>query len=521
MKVNLLIILIVLAFSISPSPARAQGQTYYVDPNGSDTNGDGSQGSPWASIRHAAGQVAAGDTVLIHPGIYEGGIVVETGGTAAEPVTFRASGPGVIVEGSGGMRDAFFIDRADYVIVEGLIIQHAVRAGLRISQADHVTVRNSTFADNGTWGLFTDFSDYTIVEGSESYGAGEEHGIYISNSSDYPTIRRNRLHHNRGCGLHMNGDLSMGGDGTISYGLVEGNIVYENGAGGGSGINMDGVTYTQVRNNLLYANHAGGITLYQIDGGSGSHHNQVLNNTILMASNGRWAINVPDDSGTHNRVFNNILYTYHSYRGSIAIAEGALAGFESDYNVVMSRFTTDDGDSILSLAQWQALGYDAHSLIAAPEQLFVDPAGDDYHLKTSSPAVDKGLALSQVTEDLEGNLRPAGAGYDIGAYELAAALDLQASPGDRRIALHWIVNTSLPAGFTWRISYTGPLGDQPSPIPGIPATARAFTLTGLENYALYTITLEARQGGTVILSDTVQARPTDRFIFLPNVEGGS
>jgi parallel beta-helix repeat protein len=530
-----LILLFVLVLAIAPAPARALGlpntptgfppeaalgQTYYVDPSGSDTTGDGSQGHPWASLRHAAGQVEAGATVLINPGTYGGGIVVETGGTAAEPVTFRASGPGVIVEGSGGERDAFFIDRASWVVVEGLTIRHATRAGLRISQANHVTVRNSTFADNGTWGLFTDFSDYTTVEDSEAYGSGDEHGIYISNSSDYPTIRRNRLHHNHACGLHMNGDISMGGDGIISHALVEGNIIYANGLGGGSGINMDGVTDSLVRNNLLYDNHAGGITLYQIDGGSGSQNNLILNNTVLMAADGRWAINLPDASSTHNKLFNNILYTYHSYRGSIAIAAPALAGFESDYNVVMERFTTDDGDSVLSLAEWQALGYDAHALVAAPGQLFVNPAAHDYHLKAGSPAIDRGLALSQVAEDLEGHPRPAGAGYDIGAYEFTLALALHAAPGDRQISLRWTVNTPLPAGATWRIRYTGPVGDQPSPIGGIPASTRAFTLTGLENYTRYTITLEAVQGGAVLLSATAQAVPTDRIIYLPGLEGG-
>jgi len=216
----------------------------------------------------------------------------------------------------------------------------------------------------------------------------------------------------------MNGDISMGGDGIISYGVVEGNIIYENGLGGGSGINMDGVTHTLVRNNLLYANHAGGITLYQIDGGSGSHDNQVLNNTVLMASDGRWAINIPNTVDTNNQIFNNIAYTAHGWRGSISIASPTLTGFVSDYNVVMDRFSTDDGNTRISLSAWQALGYDAHSIIATPAQLFVNPAIADYHLTSNSPAVDHGLMLLQVQEDLEGHPRPGGAAFDIGAYEL-------------------------------------------------------------------------------------------------------
>jgi hypothetical protein len=52
-------------------------------------------------------------------------------------------------------------------------------------------------------------------------------------------------------------------------------------------------------------------------------------------------------------------------------------------------------------------------------QLFVDIGADDYHLDADSPAVDAGVSLADVTEDLDGQARPAGAGYDIGAYEFS------------------------------------------------------------------------------------------------------
>jgi hypothetical protein len=225
----------------------------------------------------------------------------------------------------------------------------------------------------------------------------------------------------------MNGDASMGGDGIISNALVEGNVIYENGLGGGSGINMDGVTGSVVRNNLLYDNHASGISLYQIDGGSGSSNNRVLNNTILMASDGRWAINIPNNSSQGNQLYKNITYNFHPWRGSISIAPGALEGFASDYNIVMDRFSADDGNTSITLSEWQALGYDTHSIISDPTQLFVHPDSGNYHLLPGTPAVDAGISLADVLDDLEGNPRPSGMDYDVGAYEYIPLPDIEPS----------------------------------------------------------------------------------------------
>jgi hypothetical protein len=38
-------------------------------------------------------------------------------------------------------------------------------------------------------------------------------------------------------------------------------------------------------------------------------------------------------------------------------------------------------------------------------------------LRQASPAIDAGESLSEVTNDYDGNHRPQGAGYDIGAFE--------------------------------------------------------------------------------------------------------
>ena len=54
----------------------------------------------------------------------------------------------------------------------------------------------------------------------------------------------------------------------------------------------------------------------------------------------------------------------------------------------------------------------------AHDPLFVDPANGDLHLSPSSPCVDTGTATGAPDHDLDGNPRPAGAGVDMGAYEV-------------------------------------------------------------------------------------------------------
>jgi hypothetical protein len=104
-----------------------------------------------------------------------------------------------------------------------------------------------------------------------------------------------------------------------------------------------------------------------------------------MAPNGRWCINIPASSEgqadpVDNKIRNNILYTAHTFRGSISTYGNSVSGFESDYDVVVSRFSIDGGGTNMSLVQWQGLGYDVHSFVATPSALFVNPAGNDYHL---------------------------------------------------------------------------------------------------------------------------------------------
>ena len=303
-----------------------------------------------------------------------------------------------------------------YWVIAGFEIVGGARSGVDVRNAHHVTVRNNRVHGSGLTGIFTAFADDMLIEGNESYANGE-HGVYTSNSGDRPVVRGNYLHGNVGAGVHMNADLGQGGDGIITGALVEGNVIAGNGTGGGAGINMDGVSQSTVINNLIVDEHASGIAVFQEDGAVCSSDNLIAHNTVLTAADGRWALVMPNPGCTGNRLIDNVFWTDHSFRGSIAIWTAHPSGFESHHNAIRDRFSIDGGDTVITLAQWQALGYGSGSFLSTPAALFVNPGAGNFQLKTGSPAIDAGVTLAEVTHDLDGVPRPLGARSDVGCYE--------------------------------------------------------------------------------------------------------
>lgn len=474
------------------APIAVMAATYYVAPGGLDTN-PGSSTQPWATLQRAADVVNAGDTVRVRAGSYRG-FYVDRSGTSVAPISFVADAGVAITADNPVTPDGINVEGAAYVVIDGFTVNNRTRAGIRTALSDFVTIRNCRGGYNGRWGILTGFADDLLIEDNEMHHSIAEHGIYVSNSGDRPVIRRNVSYANYAIGIHMNGDASLGGDGVISGALVEDNIIYGNGAGGGSGINMDGVSDSVVRNNLIYDHHSSGISMYRIDGGTGSRNNLVVNNTIIVASDGRWAINISNGS-TGNRIFNNILFSHHSFRGAITIDATSRTGFSSDYNSVMDRFSIDGGSTRIGLASWRALGYDAHSFIAAPQDHFV-AIGSDYRLRSDSPAVDTGTATAAPPLDLDGVSRPQGLAVDIGAYERPIAAT--ATP----------VPTPTPVPGSYRISGRIRFHANDAPVAGV-------ELSFVNDGATATVTTGA--DGSYISPPL----PAGRWSVVPAKTGGS
>jgi parallel beta-helix repeat protein len=446
------IALTAVATTATVSPASAVA-TYHVDPDGSD-QAAGTAGAPWKTLQHAVDSVEAGDTIVVHPGTYAG-MRIEASGepgawirlTVAKQNTVVIDRPGPQNVHDSNVELENWEGTVAYWIVEGLEVTGAPNWGIDTrgapdAPAHHIRIRRNHVHHNGLTsvktGIFFAFTDRATVERNNSHHNGE-HGVYLSNSGDHFTVAGNRLHDNRRCGLHMNGDESQGGDGVISFGTIEDNWIEGNGPEGCAGINMDGVTDALVRNNVIVENHASGIAIFRQDGAVCSRDIEVVNNTIVQAADGRWDIVV--GAGCRDlTIRNNVLLTRHDWRGAISLPTAGIVGLDSDYNVVSSRFSVDDGNTRVTLAQWRNLtGQDVHSDAASIAATLVAAS---YRNRVDGPAQDGGTPTS-AADDYAGVRRPTGAAWDIGAWETplcagqlatlagtAATDDLRGTAGD-------------------------------------------------------------------------------------------
>src|SRR5450432_2899300 len=280
-----LIRLAVLGVAALQTGAAAAASQFVVDPNGNDTFA-GTAAAPWKTLQQAANVVGPGDKVTVHTGNYAG-FQLTTSGTAATPIEFDAQ-PGVFITSpvSAQRPDGINLEGASYAIIDGFNVNGMPEAGLRTVTAQFVTLRNNHADANGKWGILTGFVDDLDIESNVMSNSVQQHGIYVSNSGDRPVVKNNIVFGNHDSGIQLNADASQGGDGIITGAVVSGNVIYNNGIGGGSAINLDGVQDSHIENNLLYQNHASGVSLYQGDGAAGSSGNVVVNNTVDVASDG-------------------------------------------------------------------------------------------------------------------------------------------------------------------------------------------------------------------------------------------
>jgi hypothetical protein len=164
-------------------------------------------------------------------------------------------------------------------------------------------------------------------------------------------------------------------------------------------------------NNLLVGNRDDweGGSLY-IKGGSPR-----LVHTTFIRSSDRSGIYVTEGRWTSSTVaLTNTILVSHTV--GITVAEG---------NTVTLEATLWGSGTWANDMDWGGTG----TIVTGPhnywgDPVFVNPDAGDYHIGPGSAALDRGVDAG-VTVDIDGDPRPIGAGYDLGADEFSTAVSTE------------------------------------------------------------------------------------------------
>jgi hypothetical protein len=423
---------LVLSLAVTASSAAARpviisatesaGTTYFVaPPPAGDDASTGTEQAPFATIQRAADVAVAGDTIVVLPGAYAGAKFTRSGAAGA-PITVRAmAGAVVVAPGPNNSNLAgIWISNAGHVVVENFEVAGVEGCGIVAAAAvapgngpPGIVLRGNYVHDTGFGGLAVNGPSGAQVLDNEVANVAGQPGLNSIPPTDGLFVSGNVFRGNALGAVRLSTVPS--GDTPSQPASVIGNTCFDNGAGGAATILLQGAGSCLVANNLLFDNHGRGIDLVGQQDGAGAVFNRVFNNTVVQASDGAAPLAVRVRS-TNNTAFNNILL-HPAGLATLETDSSSAAGFQSDHNNLPGPVLLDGVAK--SLAEWQALGYDANSISASAAGLFVDAAAHEFALRADSPAVDTGRFVSGVSADIRGVARPQGEAYDVGAYEYA------------------------------------------------------------------------------------------------------
>jgi parallel beta-helix repeat protein len=401
----------VLLMTISSSWTAALATTYYVSPNGSNTNPGTSLSLPFETIQAAADVVNPGDTVYVLTGTYttptnkwnNAVVTVSTSGAAQKPITFSAyPGQHPIISSSKNpdVWDAVQIFGA-YIALTGFEI---------VGNAQYVTLAQATKTYNAEEKAYlasvaahkknpsvpivypgdsltngncvaVSSTNHIVIEGNLIHDCSAA-GIDIE-SSDYTTVENNvvfntswwTVYGSSGIDFH----LSANTDSTAGYrNFIINNISHDSantqpffayGTNGkptdGNGIILDNTEFssngqsyggrTLVMGNIIYNNGGAGIQAYYANHVDIYDNTTVLNNRCIVPgstcgriNNGQILVNVASDIN----IYNNIMLSpkgefTYNAWDSVPLSEGHNVLFAAGGGVVLKPYITLDTSDLV------------------------------------------------------------------------------------------------------------------------------------------------------------------------------
>jgi large repetitive protein len=224
-------------------------------------------------------------------------------------------------------------------------------------------------------------------------GSGGGGGAYLESSSatiDHSTIRNNLANYGNGGGVAISS-----GTATLSENVIVSNRVIDPFTGGG-GVYLT-LASVSFKNNLIADNQITGLGAGVYLASSDADFRQT---TLAQNTGGGGSGIYLDNSGTSTVWLTNTILISHSI--GLVADSGTTANLDS---TLFGGGTNTSGAGTIN---------SAHPYSGNPG--FVNPAAGNYHINSSSAAIDQGLTTG-VSADIDGDPRPSGLSYDLGADE--------------------------------------------------------------------------------------------------------
>lgn len=335
------------------------GSRRYVSPRGSDTS-PGTLSRPWRTVQHGLDRLRKGQALLLRGGTYRENLVLTRGGTAKRPLVVQnyPRERAVLLPGGGDENDMPLQvgSGAAYVRVSGLVFEGA---------------KGPSTANVYVWG-----SAHHITLSRCEIRNSARQGFFSE-----PTTRAISI---VGCDVHDNGGA---GPDNLDHNIY-----------------MEGRDHVIANSVVTGARNGYGIQLYPF-----STHVLIVNNTIAVNRTGVIVGGEGSQATTKALLVNNIVA--FNQREGITTYWGD--GSRGRGNIALNNLGYGNGDSNFDSSG----GGISYTRNYTSDPRFVRRTARDFHLRSTSGAIDRALGSYAPGFDFDGRKRPQGPRSDEGAFE--------------------------------------------------------------------------------------------------------